>query len=160
MRACASLTKNSFCAWPAMIVGRMERLQVDHLRPAVLVLDRDRERRVADLVLVGRRPAVRSRDDGDPLGPQRVELGRSAARVADDLDVAVAVQQQLRRERLEQRLAGARRRDQPLLPTPSATIRTARWATGFSRNAWATAVRNSNGARAPAGSNANDQGET
>jgi hypothetical protein len=89
---------------------------VDHRRPPVVVLDRQRQRLVADRVAVPGRPAVLAGDHRHPLGSQGEQLRGLARLIAYHLDVAVAVQQQLRGERLEQRLPGAGRLHQRQRP--------------------------------------------
>ncbi|MBB4838203.1 hypothetical protein HNP52_001254 [Sphingomonas kyeonggiensis] len=92
-----------------MIVDRREIAQVDHRRPPAAILGRQPRHPLAHLVAIGDRPAPRIGFHAHPLGAQRIELAHRAAVIGQHLDIAIAVQQQLRRQRLDQRLAAAAR---------------------------------------------------
>jgi hypothetical protein len=103
------LLRRGEAAGAVVIVGRVKALEVNEVRPAGLVLHRDRQLAVADGVGIGGRPAVTVGDHADALRAQRVELDRLARPVLGHLHKGIAVQQQLRGERFQQRLPGARR---------------------------------------------------
>ena len=99
-----------------MIVRRMERLDVNQAGPAGIVLRRDSQHPLAHRVAPGGGPAIGIGDHGDALGPQREELDRPVRAVSKYLYVCIAVQQQMRGQCLQQRLARAGRVDQPGKP--------------------------------------------
>ena len=85
-----------------MIVERMRRLQMNHSRPPERVDRLEPARRLADLVEISRRPAPPVRLDPHPLRPERHQLRRLGLRILHHPHERIAVQQQLRRHRLEQ----------------------------------------------------------
>ena len=92
-----------------MIVERMHRADRDDAGPAVRVPHRHARPVALHGVVVSARPAVGASDDAHPLRAQRKQLDRHPGGVLDDLDIAIAVQQQVRRQRFDQRLPGAGR---------------------------------------------------
>ena len=95
-----------------MIVERMKALDVHHRRASRRVLRRQPRQRLAHAIEERRRPSSRVRLNRHPLGPQREQLRRFALAVGQHLDEGVAVQQQVRRDRLEQPLPARSRRHQ------------------------------------------------
>ena len=73
-----------------------------HLRPPQRVAPGDPHRLPARPIEIGRRPARRVGRDAHPLGPKQVELARPVMPVGDQLHIGIAVQQQRRRDPLEQ----------------------------------------------------------
>ena len=125
-------------ACAVMVVGRVEAAQVDDVGPAVLVLQRDRQRAIGEHIAIGGRPAIFARDHLHALGPERIQLDRHARAILDQLDIGIAVKRQLRGEHFEQRLrpagfgeqlgqpriiAGDRRTADPLGDDPHAALR-------------------------------------
>lgn len=95
-----------------MIVDRREGADVHQRRAPGFVLRRQPRNILADLVAIGDRPAARIGLHRHPLGPQRIELAHRAVAIGQDLHIAIAVQQKMRGQRLDQRLAAAARRHQ------------------------------------------------
>ena len=121
-----------------MIVGRVEAFEMDDLGPPVRIGQREVDRLFADAVAIERGPAIRACHHLDPLGPQRVEIDRIARRIFHHLEIGIAVQEQLRGDRLQQglraagagdeafergRIAGQRRAADPLRHDPDAALR-------------------------------------
>ena len=88
-----------------VIAGRMQGAKMQDVGPPLLILEQDAFDIGADPVIVADGPAIRARHDFDPLGPQREQVDRIAARILHHLDVGIAVQQQVDRQHIEQRLA-------------------------------------------------------
>ena len=59
--------------------------------------------RSARFIGIGDGPAARIRLDAHPLGSQREKLRRLPRRILNDLNECIAMQQQMRRHRLQQR---------------------------------------------------------
>lgn len=92
-----------------MIVERMQRLHMHHRHPPSAILGRQHRARPARLVPIGHRPPARVGLDRHPFGPQRKQLRRRPRAIGQDLHIAIAVQQQLRRQSLDQPLPARRR---------------------------------------------------
>ena len=84
-----------------MIVARVERPDVHDHRRAIALLRRQPRRAVADAIDIGGGPAALVGLDAHPVGAQREQLGGPAIGIAQDLDITIAVQQQMRRQRFE-----------------------------------------------------------
>lgn len=93
-----------------MIVERMAALHVHDLR--AYRIDRQRRHPPAGTVEERGGPAAGVQLHRHPLGPQRKQLGDTAVGIAQHLHIGIAVQQHMRRYRLQQRLPLAARRDQ------------------------------------------------
>ena len=89
-----------------VIVGRVEVLDMDEIGRGVLIEQRNRQALLADFVDEGVGPAVGPGDHLHPLRAEGEQLDRPAGGILHDLDEAVAVQQQVRGQRFEQRLPG------------------------------------------------------
>ena len=95
-----------------MIVCGMEILDMDDIGRGVFIEHRNSQHGFANPVTPGNRPAIVAQHRGHPLGPQREQFGRIARAVLHHLNPGIAVEQQLRRQRFEQGLPGARRAHQ------------------------------------------------
>ena len=93
-----------------MIVDRIEAADMDHVRPRPLRIQPHPP--LAHRIAIGGRPPARVHLDADPLGPQRIERADLPLGIPQHLDIGVAVQQQLRRHRLQQHLPARSRRQQ------------------------------------------------
>jgi len=82
-------------------------------RPSRRISRRKARDMLASPVNIGDRPALAVGIDRHPVGPQRIKLIRLAIAARHHLDIAIAMQQQMRRDRFEQRLPRADRLDQP-----------------------------------------------
>src|SRR3954470_13919340 len=82
-------------AHPIMVVARMKRLDVRQLLPLERILAADPHRLPRSAIEIGDRPALLVADDAHPLGPQQAQLLRNVAVVGDQLDIGVAVKQQV-----------------------------------------------------------------
>ena len=97
-------------AQPVMIVERVAAFQMHDLRPDRI--DRQGRHPPPGTVEISGGPAARVQLHRHPLGAQREQLGHLPLGIAQDLHIGVAMQQHMRRHRLQQRLPLATRRDQ------------------------------------------------
>ena len=87
-----------------MIVERMQRLQVQQVRPPRAIFARQPRHALPHPIEIGRRPPPRIRLHRHPFGPQREQLGGHPVRPAHHLDIGIAMQQQMTSQRLHQPL--------------------------------------------------------
>ena len=89
----------------------MHRFDMDDTGPAIFVFKRDAASICAHAIINGAGPSIIPGDDFDAIWTQSKQLYRLATRIFDNLDIAIAVQQQMSRQCFEKGLPGAGRGD-------------------------------------------------
>jgi hypothetical protein len=99
-----------------MIVSGMKILDVDEVGRGILIEQWDRQGLFAHLVSEGAGPAILARHNAHSFRPQGEQFDRTTSPILHYLNIAIAMQQQMRGERFEQRLPGAGCADQSRQP--------------------------------------------